>query len=149
MGAAITQLLPRVGVTRRGGGVLLPMGQARWVVTGRAGLCLCGGTARERAGVGVAPVLRGTPAITQLLHLVGVTPQLAGLVLPTGWAQWVVPARAGLCLCGSPTRERACLGVGPGPRGTPVTTQLLHLDGGDPPLGRHAPTHRPGSVSSH
>ena len=139
MGAAITQLLPQVGVTPRWGGVLLPMGQARWVVTGRAGLCLCGGTARERAGVGVAPVLRGTPAITQLLHLVGVTPQLAGLVLPTGWAQWVVPARAGLCLCGSPTRERAGVWVAAGPRATPVITQLLPRGGGDPRLGGLAP----------
>ena len=100
---------------------------------------MCGSLTRKRAGARVAPVLGGTPAITQLLLQVGGDPQSAEPALPTGWAQWVVPARAGLDVCGSHTRERAGARVGAGPRATPVITQLLPRGGGDPRLGGLAP----------
>ena len=132
---AITQLLHLGGVTRPWAGLPLPAGQAPPAVTGHTGLGMCGSLTRKRAGARVAPVLGGAPAITQLFHLDEGDPPSAEPALPTGWAQWVVPARAGLDVCGSPTRERAGVWVAAGPRATPVITQLLPRGGGDPRLG--------------
>ena len=116
------------------GGLPPPTDRARWVATGRTGLDMCGVTTRERARARVGAGPRGTPVITQLFHLVGVTPQLGGPVLPTGRAQPAVPARAGLGMRGSPTRTRASLGVAPGPRRAPAITQLFLQMGVTPQL---------------
>ena len=131
----ITQLLPRGGGDPRWAGLPPPTDRAQWVATARAGLGVCGGTTREGAGARGEAGPRGAPVIAQLLHQTGGDPQLAGLVLPMGQAQGVVPACAGLGMCSSHTRARAGVWVGPVLRGTPTTTQLLLQVGGDPRLG--------------
>ena len=144
-----TQLLHVDGGDPQLGGLPPPTDRARWVATGRTGLDMCGVTTRERARARVRAGPRGTPVITQLFHLVGVTPQLGGPVLPTGQAQGVATRHTGLGMCRSLTRAGAGAEVGAGPRADPVITQLLPRGGGDPPMGWPAPAHRQGSVGSH
>lgn len=132
---AITQLFHLVRGDPQLGGRVLPTGRAQPAVPARAGLGMRGSPTRTRASLGVAPGPRRAPAITQLLHQTGGDPPSAGLALPMGQAQGVATGHTGLGTCDVTTHARAGLGVGVGLRGTPATTQLLHLEGVTPRLG--------------